>query len=213
MCGPIALMIPSGNNQKSKWLSILLYQLGKLITYILIGAFFGLIVAGLYTFNIQAILTIVSGALLLVFAFIPKVLNYVEKNGYQIFNGVIQFKNKLSLALNKNKTEYSFYIGFLNGFIPCAMVYAAAIIALSQKSFTNSTVFMLFFGFGTIPLMTLFYFTASRLKNKLSKYATNFRMWSFIIVGIFLLWRGFSFFNSEIPQQKEGAQFELCLPF
>lgn len=213
MCGPIALMIPTGSNGNSKWLSIILYQLGKLLTYIIIGAFFGLIVASIYNFNIQSILTISSGILLLVFAFIPKVLNFVEKNGYQLFNGLIKFKNKLAKALNKNKTEYSFYIGFLNGFIPCAMVYSAAIIALSQKTFANSIVFMVFFGLGTIPLMTIFYFTANKLKTKIAKYATSFRMWSFIIVGIFLIWRGVSFYNQEIPQQKEGEQFKLCLPF
>lgn len=213
MCGPIALMIPVGQSKNAKWLSITLYQSGKLLTYIIIGALFGLIVASLYTFNIQAILTIISGVLLLIFAFIPKVLSYIEKKGYTLFNGAIQFKNKLSKALNKNKTEYSFYIGFLNGFIPCAMVYSAAIIALSQKSFTNSIVFMVFFGLGTIPLMTIFFFTASQLKHKLSKYANSFRMWSFIVVGLFLLWRGYSFYNQEVPQQKEGAQFQLCLPF
>lgn len=213
MCGPIALMIPAGKGQKSKWLSIALYQTGKLLTYLIIGALFGLIVVSIYDFNIQATLTIISGVLLLTFAFVPKVLNLVERNGYKLFNGVIKFKNKLAKALNKNKTEYSFYIGFLNGFIPCAMVYSAAIIALSQKSFANSIVFMLFFGLGTIPLMTLFYFTANKLKSKLSKYANSFRMWSFIVVGLFLIWRGVSFYNEEVPQQKEGAEFKLCLPF
>lgn len=213
MCGPIALMIPTGNNRQLKWLSILLYQFGKLLTYIIIGALFGLVVASVYNFNIQSIITIASGVLLLVFAFIPQVLNLIEKRGYQLFNGLIKFKNKLASALNKNRIEYSFYIGFLNGFIPCAMVYSAALIALSQKSFMNSIVFMIFFGLGTVPLMTLFYFTANQLKTKLAKHATKFRMWSFIIVGIFLLWRGISFYNQPIPQAKEGDLFQLCLPF
>ncbi|MFK8037183.1 MAG: sulfite exporter TauE/SafE family protein [Crocinitomicaceae bacterium] len=212
MCGPIALLIPTVKGQK-KWISIFLYQSGKLLTYIIIGALFGIVVVSIYNYNIQSTLTITSGCILLIFALIPKVLNYVEKNGYQFFNGVIKFKTKLTKALNKNRIEYSFYIGFLNGFIPCAMVYSAAIIALSQKTFTNSIVFMIFFGFGTIPLMTIFYFTANQLKSKLTKYATNFRMWSFIIVGIFLIWRGFSTYNHDIPKVKEGAKFKLCLPF
>ena len=212
MCGPIALLIPTGNGQQ-KNLSITLYHLGKLLTYTIIGALFGLIVAGLYNYNIQSTLTIISGILLLVFAFIPKVLNLVEKNGYKVFNGIIKFKNRLAKALNKNKTEYSFYIGFLNGFIPCAMVYSAAIVALSQKTFMNSIVFMIFFGLGTIPLLTVFYFTANRLKKSLTKYATNFRMVSFIIVGLFLVWRGIHFYDREIPQEKAGGNFEICLPF
>lgn len=212
MCGPIALLIPVGNN-KNKWVSILLYHLGKLLTYCIIGALFGVIVVSIHNFNMQAILTIISGILLLAFAFIPSFLNYIEKNGYQIFNGIIKFKTKLVKALKKNRKEYSFYIGFLNGFIPCAMVYSSAIIALSQKTFTNSIVFMVFFGLGTIPLMVVFYFFTNRLKARPSKYSTHFRMWSFIIVGIFLLWRGASAYNQSTPIQKEGSKFQLCLPF
>jgi len=212
MCGPIMLMIPTGNG-KQKRLSLILYHSGKLLTYIVIGALFGLIVARLYNYNIQSILTILSGSLLLIFAFIPKVLNTIEKKGYKIFNSVIKFKNGLAKALNKNKTEYSFYIGFLNGFIPCAMVYSAAIVALSQKTFMNSIIFMIFFGLGTIPLLTLFYLTANRFKKSLSKYANSFRIGSFFIIGLFLIWRGVYFLNQNIPQEKAGSNFEICLPF
>jgi len=157
MCGPIALMIPTGNG-KQKWLSLTLCHFGKVLTYLSIGTFFGLIVGTLHSYATQIVFTFISGSLLIAFALLPSFLNYVEKKGYSTFNGAIDYKTKLVNSLNKNKIEYSFYIGLLNGFLPCAMVYSAAIMALAQKSLANSLLVMLLFGLGTIPLLSLFYF-------------------------------------------------------
>ena len=213
MCGPIALMIPTGNG-KQKWLSLFLYHLGKLLTYLIIGAFFGLIVGTINSYSTQIIFTFISGGLLISFALLPSFLSFVEKKGYSIFNGLIGFKTKLAKSLNKNTIEYSFYIGFLNGFLPCAMVYSAAIMALAQKSLINSLFVMLMFGLGTIPLLSLFYFFSTKLKAKFSKYANSFRTLSFLLVGVFLIARGFYFLNETPPTPKEGGDgFKLCLPF
>jgi hypothetical protein len=213
MCGPIALMIPTGNG-KQKWLSLLLYHLGKILTYLIIGTFFGLIVSTLNSYQTQIIFTFISGGLLILFALLPPFLNFIEKKGFDFFNKTIQFKNKLAQSLNKNKIEYSFYIGFLNGFLPCAMVYSAAIMALAQKSLMNSIIVMLFFGLGTVPLLSLFYIFSTQLKSKLAKYANTLRMLSFLIVGVFLLLRGVYFINQEPPKPKAGGNsFQICYPF
>jgi len=213
MCGPIALMIPTGNG-KQKWLSLTLYHFGKVLTYLSIGTFFGLIVGTLHSYATQIVFTFISGSLLIAFALLPSFLNYVEKKGYSTFNGAIDYKTKLVNSLNKNKIEYSFYIGLLNGFLPCAMVYSAAIMALAQKSLANSLLVMLLFGLGTIPLLSLFYFFSTKLKSTFSKYAYLFRTASFVLIGLFLIARGFYFLNEEPPTPKEGGNgFDLCVPF
>lgn len=213
MCGPIALMIPIGNG-KNKWISLFLYHFGKILTYLIIGSIFGLIVGSLNSYKTQIIFTFISGGLLILLGLLPTFLNSVEKKGYKLFNSLIQFKNKLAKSLNKNKVEYSFYIGFLNGFLPCAMVYSAAIMALAQKSFMNSLIIMLCFGLGTIPLMSLFYYFSTKLKSKLKKYANKIRTLSFVLVGVFLVLRGIYFINEEPPTPKEGGDsFKICLPF
>lgn len=213
MCGPIALMIPTGNG-KSKWLSLVLYHSGKILTYLIIGTLFGLIVGTIHSYTVQIIFTFISGGILLLFATIPAFLNLVEQKGYSFFNKAINFKSKLAKSLSKDKIEYSFYIGFLNGFLPCAMVYSAAIIALAQKSFMNSLIVMLLFGLGTVPLLSLFYFFSIKLKSKLKKQANTFRTLSFLVVGVFLIVRGFYFINQEPPTPKEGGNgFKVCLPF
>ena len=212
MCGPIALMIPTGNG-KQKWLSLFLYHFGKLITYLIIGTIFGLIVGTLNSYKTQIIFTFISGVLLIAFALLPTFLNYIEKKGFSTFNGLIDYKNKLAKSLNKDKVEYSLYIGFLNGFLPCAMVYSAAIMALAQKSLVNSLLVMLIFGLGTVPLLSIFYYFSNKLKTRFRKYANSLRTISFLLIGLFLIFRGVYFLTEEPPTPKEGGNgFELCLP-
>jgi sulfite exporter TauE/SafE len=83
MCGPIALIIPTGNG-KQKWLSLILYHLGKLMTYLIIGTFFGLIIGTLNSYSTQIIFTFISGGLLISFALLPSILSFVEKRDTQL---------------------------------------------------------------------------------------------------------------------------------
>ena len=210
MCGPIALMIP-GAKGKNRILVIALYHLGKILAYMSLGSVFGMIPAFINSFEIQAIISISLGTLMLVIAFLPIVLTRIEKKGLVLFNRVFSLKNKLTKSLNKNSIEYSFYIGFLNGFVPCGMVYFAALGAMSQPDFLSSLLFMLMFGLGTIPLMSIFLFVAGFFKTSFQKYALKFRMAAFILVGFFMIWKGATNINTKIAAPKEGEIFDICI--
>ena len=59
MCGPIAFVIPVDRSSKSRMIfQIFLYNLGRIITYSLIGVLFGLIGKGLYLAGFQQRLSI-----------------------------------------------------------------------------------------------------------------------------------------------------------
>ena len=61
MCGPIALMVP-GSKGKKRWLAITLYHAGKILAYMTLGSFFGMIPALLSSFKIQSAITIRVGS-------------------------------------------------------------------------------------------------------------------------------------------------------
>ena len=143
MCGPIALMIP-GIRGKNKFVSISLYHSGKLLTYMLIGSLFGIVPAFVNSFLIQSIITVTIGIIMLVIAGLPFLLNRLEKFSFAKFKKLVQLKNKLAQLLKSDSVEYSFYIGILNGFIPCGLVYFAALGAISQPHYFDSILFMLF---------------------------------------------------------------------
>lgn len=209
MCGPIALMVP-GSKGKKRWLAITLYHAGKILAYMTLGSFFGMIPALLSSFKIQSAITISAGIFILILAAIPFILNRVESNGFSVFNKLIQFKNKMAAALNKNREEYSFYIGFLNGFIPCGMVYLAAIGAMSQPDFVSSIFFMFLFGLGTIPVMTLFLFGAGFFKSLSQNGMLQFKKIALVAVGLFMIWKGYAHYQMNMSPPLEGEIYNAC---
>ena len=209
MCGPIAMMVP-GSNGKNKILAALLYNSGKILSYILIGVFFGLATAFITSFKIQSVITIAGGALITLLAFTPAILNLAEKRGFKFFNSFINFKNKLSQSIDKNRLEYGFYIGFLNGFIPCGLVYIAAIGAIVQPTILDTTLYMVFFGLGTLPMMSAVILTSSLLKNKFKLHSNKIKFAGFLLVGCFMIWKGVSNYNVDIEAPKEGETFQVC---
>src|SRR5690554_435655 len=73
MCGPIAMMLPVDRQNKArKTLQIILYHLGRLLSYGFLGLIFGLIGRSLYLAGIQQQLSIVIGILIISVAIIPE---------------------------------------------------------------------------------------------------------------------------------------------
>ena len=209
MCGPIAMMVP-GSKGKNRVVAAGLYHFGKIMSYALIGSLFGLFTAFITSLKVQSWITISAGIFIGILAFAPTLLNYVERKGFKIFNGLINFKNKISKALNKNKAEYGFYIGFFNGFMPCGLVYIAAIGAMVQPSVIESVGYMVLFGLGTIPFLSLAIFTSGFIKERLRLHSSKVRTVAFIAISIFMIWKGYNGLKIEIEQPQEGEDFQIC---
>ena len=62
-------------------------------------------------------------------------------------------RNKLGKLITQKKYHSVFFIGLLNGLLPCGLVYMAIAAAVSTASVINSSLFMAAFGLGTLPLM------------------------------------------------------------
>lgn len=144
MCGPIALLL--GNNQKHPVQKIL-YHFFRILTYG--GIMILLSLAGLLTQlqNWQYNLSLFSGVLLLMIAWIPSLTKNIEKFSLPQLNAIT---NKW---LKKTKYFKGVILGVFNGLLPCAFVYAAIIIAMSYQGIFNRFGFMIIYGLGTIPLL------------------------------------------------------------
>src|SRR5690606_13005616 len=57
-------------------------------------------------------------------------------------------------ALKKKSPDTFFTIGFLNGLLPCGLVYMAVFGAVAASGALQGSLYMFLFGLGTIPLMT-----------------------------------------------------------
>jgi hypothetical protein len=191
MCGPIAFMLPVDRSNSVKKISqIIMYHSGRLLAYGLIGLLFGLVGKSLYIFGIQQQLSIFIGVLMIIVVLIP-VHTFNRYNfSKPIYKVVSKVKSALGSALKRKTSDTFLTIGFLNGFLPCGLVYMAVFASMTMPNATQGSLYMALFGLGTIPLMTtaiyLGKFLNSSIKQRIQKAIPVF----VIIIGLLFIVRG-----------------------
>ncbi len=157
MCGPIALALPIKTDTVfiKKAFYILLYNSGRIITYVSFGLLFGLIGQSINLLGFQQVFSVVIGLLVLIGVFLPT--SFYQR--FKITSAFYRFFDKLkqifsNLFINANSKSL-FTIGVLNGFLPCGLIYLAIAGSLVSGNIFNSVLFMVGFGLGTLPMMLL----------------------------------------------------------
>ncbi len=196
MCGPLSFALPIqylSNTQRL--IAILLYQVGRVITYSSLGLVFGLAGRKVYLAGFQQWFSIGMGALIL-FLLVQ----------YWIFRKRLQpnLVNKFYVSIQKLMTKILkirgttpfLFLGIANGFLPCAMVYIALAGALVTTEVQRGVLFMAMFGLGTMPAMiAISYFRqffSLRIRNSFRKIVPIF----IFVMAVILILRGM---NLGIP--------------
>lgn len=207
MCGPIAFMLPVDRSNSFKKVSqITTYHIGRLLAYGLIGLFFGLVGKSLYIFGLQQQLSIVIGVLMIVIVLIP-VRTFNKYNfSKPIYRIISKVKSSLGKALKKKTADTFLTIGFLNGFLPCGLVYMAMFASLATQNAVQGSLYMVLFGLGTIPLMTsaiyLGKFLNTSIKQRIQKAIPVF----VVIIGALFILRGMGL---GIPYLSPGPVMDM----
>ncbi|NWF88507.1 MAG: sulfite exporter TauE/SafE family protein [Ignavibacteriaceae bacterium] len=169
MCGPIALALPSQSNSKlGFYLGRVLYNLGRVLTYSVMGLIIGLIGQKINLAGYQQIVSIVLGIIILVSILLPARIKsyFIQLRPIQYITQKLQ--SSIGALFKKGSQSSLFAIGVLNGFLPCGFVYVALAGAVALGSIGKSIVFMALFGLGTAPAM----FSTSIITNL---FGQNFR--------------------------------------
>ena len=155
MCGPIAFLLPvDRSNNVKKVGQIFLYHFGRIFAYSIIGLVFGLVGKSLNLFGFQQQLSIFIGVLMLAVIFIPQKTYNNYNFSKPIYRIISKVKSALGKELKKKTPDTFLTIGFLNGFLPCGLVYMAVFGAIASGNALQGSLYMAVFGLGTIPLMT-----------------------------------------------------------
>lgn len=191
MCGPIAFMLPVDRTNSVKKISqIAIYHFGRLLSYSIIGLIFGLVGKGLYIFGIQQQLSIVIGVIMILVVLIP----YQTFNKYNfskpIYKLISKVKNALGKELQKKTPDTFLTIGFLNGFLPCGLVYMAVFAAIASGNPLQGSLYMLVFGLGTIPLMTTVIYFSQFLKGNVRQRIQKAIPVFVVLIGVLFILRG-----------------------
>ncbi len=155
MCGPIAFLLPVDHKKPvRKAGQVFLYHLGRVFAYSIIGLLFGLLGKSFYLFGMQQQLTIAIGVLMIIVVLLPHRTFQKYNFSKPLFRIISKVKSELGTALKKKSPDTFLTIGFLNGFLPCGLVYMAVFGAVASGNTLQGSLYMAFFGLGTIPLMT-----------------------------------------------------------
>ena len=191
MCGPIAFMLPVDRNNHFKSSSqVLIYHLGRILAYGSMGALFGLLGRSINLFGAQQRLSIIIGVLMIILVIFP--YHKLGKNHLVpwMYRWVGKLKSSLGTRLNKKSTDAFFTIGFLNGFLPCGLVYMALLGATAMAGPWEGFFYMALFGAGTIPLMTAAVYFARAIKSSFKKRVRRLIPVFVVIIGVLFILRG-----------------------
>jgi hypothetical protein len=191
MCGPIVLALPlHGNTVQQKIYGGLLYNLGRTVTYALMGAIFGLLGQGLRLVGFQQVVSVIMGSAMVISVLFPALF----RNQYDLQKSSFKLVGKLKKSIvdlfSVRSFQSLFFIGLLNGLLPCGLVYIAIAGAIATSSVTTGIWYMVLFGLGTIPMLLVLGVAGNLAGNKLRQKINRFIPILVIIVGIFFILRG-----------------------
>lgn len=189
MCGGISMSqgISIANSSKRAMLKpSLLYNLGRLISYSIIGGVIGSIGSVFkISDNLQAGIFIFSSVFMIIM-------------GFNIFGLKIFRKFTLKLPFKKSNQKTPFIVGLLNGFMPCGPLQTMQLYALTTGSFIFGFLSMFFFALGTIPLMLTFGVLSNLFNKKASKTILKFSGILIIFIGLTMGNRGLALVGYDV---------------
>jgi sulfite exporter TauE/SafE len=220
MCGGFVLAYTAAKvdanwSKTHQMIAHLLYSLGRVTSYMILGAIFGFLGEKIgFSMPAKGMLFIVVGLLMLLIGLSLmgklKFLNSIESS---IAQG--SWFGKLFRTVVHAKTLPSFYfMGMLNGFIPCGLVYFFLTAAIVAGSALKGAIVMGVFGVATIPAMLGVGIFSSLIKGSSARQLI-IKIAAVIVMlfGLFTAYKGYMMITKpEVIQKKmHKMQEELKL--
>jgi sulfite exporter TauE/SafE len=179
MCGPLTLALPSTGTKLPGFVAgRAAYNLGRVITYCVLGLIFGLVGHTLVLAGIQRWLSIGLGIALLIGLLGSRKLGLSQP----VVGFVNQLKDHMRVLISRRTLIAAALLGLLNGLLPCGLVYVACAGAANTGGIISGIDYMAAFGLGTIPMML-----AIGLFGKLIPWSLRLQLRKAIPVSVFLL--------------------------
>ena len=191
MCGPIAIALPlHGNTVTQKIFGGALYNVGRTITYGIMGAIFGMLGQGIEMIGFQQWISVIMGLLMIISVIFPALFRNQYSMDKSWFSLVGKLKKSIGQMFSVRSFSSLFFIGLLNGLLPCGLVYIAIAGAIGTGDVAQGTLYMILFGLGTIPMMFFISLAGNMmglaLRNRINKLIPVLVM----VVGLLFILRG-----------------------
>lgn len=193
MCGGINLSQcvsykqDDGDTSKlAKFKPSLMYNMGRVVSYTILGGIVGALGSVVsFSGTAKGIVSIISGMFMVIMGL----------NMLNIFPWLRKFNPRMPKIFgnkvhNNNGKHGPFYVGLLNGLMPCGPLQAMQIYALGTGSALAGATSMFLFSLGTLPLMFGFGAISSFLSGKFTHKMMKVSAVLVMVLGIVMLNRG-----------------------
>ncbi len=201
MCGGINISqcanvkFASGDGKLSKLKPSFLYNLGRVISYTLVGGVVGAL-GSVITFSgvMKGVVAVFAGVFMMIMGL----------NMLNIFPWLRKFNLRMPRIFGNVKSEGKgpLVVGLLNGLMPCGPLQAMQLYALSTGSPINGALSMFFFSIGTVPLMFGLGAISSMLTKKFTKKMMTVSAVLVMVLGIGMFSTGMSLSGIAIPSRN-----------
>lgn len=208
MCGPIALSLPLyGNNFGQKAFGGILYNIGRTVTYAVMGAFFGFVGQSFEMVGFQQWISVVMGSLMILSILIPSI--FKSLNVGTNFPLSAWVRKHMSKLFQKKSFSRLFFIGLLNGLLPCGLVYLAIAGAIGTANTLYGIFFMILFGLGTLPMLLAVSLAGSLISVKVRNRINKVIPFVVVLIGIIFILRGLSIGIPYLSPPKKKLNPEI----
>lgn len=211
MCGPLALALPLGHRSNTgRVVGGMLYNLGRITTYSLLGLVLGLAGQTFMSGKAQQVFSIVLGGGILLYLLVPVKLKATSAVSAAANKPFMQLRQALASLFRSRAYTSHYLVGVLNGLLPCGLIYMAITTSFLAGSALEGSLFMASFGFGTFPAMLAVVFFGN-LANQQVRLQLRKAVPVFLgVMGVLLILRGMNlgipFVSPELPEvAKAGA--------
>jgi sulfite exporter TauE/SafE len=153
MCGPLVFAIPG---QTSKWSAHVHYHLGRIAAYALCGAAMGGIGAAAASLpgiiRLQVMISLLAAVFILFLGLMR--LGWMAEPAFllsSVLDKILGQGRFRRMAQNPHRLAAMLGLGFLLGFLPCGLTYAALARALVAGGPIQGGLYLTAFGMGTLP--------------------------------------------------------------
>lgn len=208
MCGGINLsqcvsykQVGDNANRLSKLKPSLLYNCGRVVSYTIIGGIVGALGSVIsFSGSAKGIVAIISGLFMVIMGLnMLNIFPWLRKLNPRMPR---IFGNKIH---NNNGKYGPFFVGLLNGLMPCGPLQAMQIYALGTGSFIAGAMSMFLFSLGTVPLMFGFGAISSLISGKFTHKMLKVSAMLVMILGVVMVNRGLALSGVNVAYASSGA--------
>lgn len=211
MCGPIALALPVGGNSLGERVAAAFtYNSGRILTYSFFGILLGIIGKSFALAGWQQGFSITIGVLIVLSILVPGVLssgNKITGFAYSFTSGI---KGGMKDFFKQRTFSSFFFIGMLNGLLPCGLVYLAVAGASTTSGPAEGAAYMVLFGAGTLPVMLSVVVAGNFISVNIRNHIRKAMPYVILLIGVLFILRGLNLGIPYVSPKMSKGEVHKC---